>query len=524
MRSFGLLLHISSLPSAFGIGDLGPAAHAFVKTLAHMGADSWQFLPLHPTSTGIGNSPYSSPSAFAGNPLFISPEMMRDQGFLTQDDLDEALHTLNLYGQASGGHNALRQVDFEACTAVRERLFGIAYARCAADLPTRATYRKFCRAHALWLDDYALFTCIKREFEGAAWTEWPIPFKQRMPQALAGFAAHAAEALEREKFIQYLFFSQWAALRALCAEKGVRLVGDVPIYVTHDSADVWASPQLFHLDTQGQPVTVAGVPPDYFSATGQRWGSPIYRWQRMQSDGFTWWKARLGHELLLADTLRLDHFRGFCGYWEIPAKEETAINGAWKAAPGEAFFTAIRGHFGALPFIAEDLGVITQDVREVMERFALPGMHVLQFAFGGDLTDNPAVPYKHTRRSVVYTGTHDNMPAREWLKNSSEEEKRNLGEYLGQELHEHNILPLFLRLAFASTADLTVLPMQDALGFSGEHRMNIPGTSEGNWGWRMLPEEMEDARFRNIKELARIFGREGKTGKEGAAEDAPLYT
>ncbi len=508
MRSFGLLLHISSLPSPFGIGDLGPAAHAFVDTLRRMGADSWQFLPLHPTSTGIGNSPYSSPSAFAGNPLFISPEKMRDEGLLTQEDLDEAFHTLNLYGQASGAVASPRHVNFEACTAVKERLFSIAYARCAADLQGHAPYRKFCRAHALWLNDYALFTCIKREYQGAPWTEWPIPFKQRLPQALEGFTAHAAEALEREKFIQYLFFSQWAELRAQCADKGVRLIGDVPIYVTHDSADVWASPQLFHLDTQGQPITVAGVPPDYFSTTGQRWGSPIYRWQRMQSDGFTWWKNRLRHELLLADTLRLDHFRGFCGYWEIPAEEETAVNGTWQAAPGAAFFAAMRAHFGTLPFIAEDLGIITPDVREVMETFALPGMHVLQFAFGGALSDNPAVPYKHTRRSVVYTGTHDNMPTTEWLGTASEEEKHNLEAYLGHDLHAQDILHDFLRLAFASTAHLAVVPMQDALGLSAEHRMNIPGTSEGNWVWRMLPEETEHQNFVQLRECAQIFGRE----------------
>ena len=513
MRRYGLLLHISSLPSAWGIGDLGPAAHAFAESLAAAGGSLWQFLPLNPTSTFIGNSPYSSPSAFAGNPLFISPEYLVRDGWLSYAELDESFKAI------PGGRIAgdLSHVDYGAATAHREHILEVAFTRSVDGLGGNDAFLDFCREHAYWLDDYARFVSIKNTLGGASWVHWPEGLRLRSPSALAEWDASAARAILREKFIQYLFFSQWMRLKAACGELGISLLADVPIYVTHDSADVWASPQYFNLDAGMQPVTVSGVPPDYFSETGQRWGTPVYRWDRMEEDGFFWWKRRLGHTLLLADMVRLDHFRGFCAYWDIPADEETAVCGTWVEAPVRALFTALRNHFGSLPFLAEDLGVITDDVKETMEHFSLPGMHVLQFAFGGNqMAANPDIPHAHKKNSFVYTGTHDNPPTRAWYAAAPEQERGNFQQYSGQTPTADAASPALARLAFASVADNAVLPMQDALNLASESRMNMPGIAGGNWTWRMTPEQAYPGRLNWLGHYARIYGRLGKKARENA--------
>ncbi len=504
MRGFGLLLHISSLPSAWGIGDLGPEAHAFARTLGAAGASVWQVLPLNPTSTFIGNSPYSSPSAFAGNPLFISPERLVESGIISCADLE---CSLNCLPGCSLGHDPSR-VHYEAVTAHREFLLCAAFERNRHRLPENKDFQDFCRKHDYWLHDYARFVSLKAEYGGASWVSWPQPLRMRDKSALERWDAHAATAILREKFVQYLFFSQWQALHAVCRKQGVSLLADIPIYVTHDSADVWAAPQFFNLGPDMQPLTVSGVPPDYFSETGQRWGTPVYRWDVLKKDGFAWWKRRLGHVLSMTDMARLDHFRGFCGYWDIPAEEETAINGVWKTAPAAEFLTAMREHLGGLPFVAEDLGVITDDVRETMRAFALPGMHVLQFAFGGfEPARNPDIPHAYDANSVVYTGTHDNAPSRAWFAAAPEQERANVAEYLGACVDTYSIAGQFTRQAFASVADLAMLPVQDALGLDGAARMNTPGIAAGNWGWRTTREQLAPERFAWLTHLARIYGR-----------------
>lgn len=505
MRRYGLLLHISSLPSAWGIGDLGPAAHAFAHLLQSIGASVWQFLPLNPTSTFIGNSPYSSPSAFAGNPLFISPELLMRDGYLSYGDLDASLSFI----PASGLSLSPGAVDFTAVSEHRRYLLKKVFERNCHTLESNPEYRDFCRMHHFWLHDYARFVSMKEAFDGAAWFCWPECYARRDPATLENWDRQSSRAMEREKFIQFLFFSQWMELRRLCNSAGVSLLADIPIYVTHDSADVWANPCCFNLGPDLRPVAVAGVPPDYFSPVGQRWGNPVYNWDALERDDFSWWKQRLGHSLLMADSARLDHFRGFCGYWEIPAEEETAVNGEWRPAPGKALFQSLQKHFGSLPFLAEDLGVITPDVRQLMREFTLPGMHVLQFAFGGgDFAWNPDVPHLHKATSYVYTGTHDNTTTRDWwAAHSGEDEKANLCAYSACDISEETASASLARLAFASVAECAILPVQDALNLDGEARMNTPGIAHGNWAWRMSPEMMDAEGFRWLLELARVYGR-----------------
>lgn len=507
MRRYGLLLHISSLPSAWGIGDIGPAAHAFAVKLARAGASVWQFLPLNPTSTFIGNSPYSSDSAFAGNCLLISPDYLLEDGWISYADLETCQHCLpdslacSLLGDAT-------RVDFNAVSAHRTHLFHALFERNSHTLAHNAAFLCFCREHDFWLHDHARFVSLKKAHKGAAWVEWDKPLKMRDPKALEAWDKDAARDILHEKLCQYLFFSQWMRLKAHCNGMGLSLLADVPIYVTHDSVDVWANPQYFDLDAAMQPLTVSGVPPDYFSKTGQRWGNPVYRWDVMAKDGFAWWKRRLTHVLRMADMARLDHFRGFCAYWEIAAQEETAVNGAWKKAPAMEFFSSLREHFGSLPFLAEDLGVITDDVRETMARFALPGMHVLQFAFGGDSTaDNSNIPHLHAPASFVYTGTHDNTTTRAWYACAPEHERHNITLYAGRCVPPEEASSFLTRMAFASVAKCAVIPVQDALNMGEEGRMNTPGIAKGNWSWRMTPEQADSSFLAPLAELAAIYGR-----------------
>lgn len=504
MRSYGLLLHISSLPSAWGIGDLGPAAHAFARALAEIGAKIWQFLPLNPTSTFIGNSPYSSPSAFAGNPLFISPELLIRDGFLGYGDLDAAHAAIPPGGLVQNPS----QVNFEAVSAHRRSLLHAAFKSSRDKLSYNQGYADFCARHSHWLHDYARFVSLKEAFGGEAWFRWPEGYARRSPAALEEWDVKERDAIEREKFVQYLFFSQWAELREECRRAGVSLLGDVPIYVNHDSADVWMNPECFSLGDDLQPLTVSGVPPDYFSPVGQRWGNPVYRWEVMEQDDFAWWKRRLSHILELADMVRLDHFRGFCAYWDIPAEEETAVNGVWKPVPGKALFSSLKRHFDDLPFLAEDLGVITPDVRELMRDFDLPGMHVLQFAFSGDyFAENNDIPHKHSKNAFVYTGTHDNPATKDWFLCAGQKERDNLAAYAGREVSGENASETLIRQAFASTASHAVLPVQDILNLGAEGRMNTPGVAGGNWAWRLAPEQLRGCDLGWLWNLARIYGR-----------------
>lgn len=520
MRTFGILLHISSLPSAFGIGDMGPAAHDFARSLGAARASIWQFLPLNPTSTFIGNSPYSSPSAFAGNPLFISPEWLVRDGYVSHADLDSCRYCLPPEGFGSDPS----RVDFAAVAIHRAHLLHAAFERSSHRLSEDPSFQVFCREHHHWLHDYARFVSLKDEHGGAAWSDWPRPLAHRESAALEAWDQHASRAVLREKFIQFLFFTQWQELRRTCREQRVRLLADIPIYVTMDSADVWANPGLFQLDEELRPVAVSGVPPDYFSETGQRWGTPLYRWDMMKRDGFSWWKQRLAQVLLHADIARLDHFRGFCGYWEIPEHEETAMNGVWRRGPGKHFLASMQQRFGDLPFVAEDLGVITDDVREAIRDFNLPGMHVLQFAFGWpDPARNTAAPHLHAARSVVYTGTHDNTPTRAWFQTAPEFDREAFSRYCGQDVHVDTATGQLTRLAFASVADWAVVPMQDALDLGAADRMNIPGLAAGNWAWRMRPDQAGPDRLAWLTELATVYGRLPLCAKEPKAEEEVAY-
>ncbi|MDR0826710.1 MAG: 4-alpha-glucanotransferase [Desulfovibrio sp.] len=519
MRAFGLLLHISSLPSRYGIGDLGPAAFAFADLLAGIQASVWQILPLTPTSSFIGNSPYSSPSAFAGNPLFISPELLLEDGYVSAADIETALNCVENRNLATDP----ARIDFAAVEAHRAHLLTAAFERNAPQLAHNEAFQSFCREHDPWLHDFARFCTVKEVQHHAPWFEWPAPLRLRAPEALEDWDRHASHSILREKFIQYLFHTQWQHLHAYCAKRGIQILGDAPIYVTHDSADCWSNPQNFNLDADMRPITVSGVPPDYFSLTGQRWGSPIYKWESMEKDGFDWWKKRLGHALKLVDRIRLDHFRGLCAYWEIPETESTAVNGQWRKAPAAAFLNALRAHFGSLPILAEDLGLITPDVREIMARFDLPGMRVVQFAFGGETGDNDNAPHNHNERSCVYTGTHDNAPTRAWFSSLSPYERENLTLYSGQDTDEAGVCRVLARLAFSSVGECCILPAQDALNLGGEARMNIPGIAGGNWSWRLNPEQMSGAGWAWLAELARIYGRQSKNPVEKAKEKQQPY-
>ncbi len=491
-RTSGLLLHVTSLPGRFGSGDLGPPAYRFVDVLARAKQGLWQVLPLVPV--GEGHSPYASPSTFAGNPLLVSPEGLLEDGLLTADDLADA-------PAFPAG-----RVDFERVIPFREGLLRRAFERFEAGAAPalREAFGVFCVRHAAWLDDYALFAALKAHHGEQAWTDWPAPLAHRDAAALEAARRRHAEAVEAHRFAQFLFERQWAALRAYAHTRGVRLLGDLPIYVAHDSADVWAHPDRFLLDADGHPTAVAGVPPDYFSETGQRWGNPLYRWDRMREDGFRWWIARLTRTLDLVDLVRLDHFRGFEAYWSIPAGAETAEHGAWVEGPGAPLFEAFERAFGRpLPFVAEDLGEITPGVTALMARFGLPGMAVLQFAFGGD-GGNGFRPHNFATNHVAYTGTHDNDTFRGWWEHGASPEERAVGRaYLGAgEPHWAAI-----RAVAASVADTAVFPLQDVLGLGTEARMNTPGREDGNWAWRFTEGALTDDLADRLALLTEATGR-----------------
>ncbi|GAB7078648.1 4-alpha-glucanotransferase [Megalodesulfovibrio paquesii] len=494
-RGSGVLLHITSLPSAHGIGDLGPQAHAFAKALHQERIRYWQVLPMGPTSPAIGNSPYSSCSAFAGNPLCIDLGALAAAGWLPEAQLQE------------GGSFQAARVEYEKVEAFKERCLRTAFEAASPSLDADPFFQAFLE-ESPWLDDFACFVTLKARYGGAIWTDWPEPFRDRHPMALAAWKKEAAREIRYQQFVQHCFARQWQALRKVCAKCRVQLVGDVPIYVTFDSADVWANPHLFKLDAQRRPVAVAGVPPDYFSETGQLWGNPVYDWDAAAATGYAWWVQRMGHAMAMYDLVRLDHFRGFAGYWEVPAGEKTAINGQWVDAPGMAFFAELTKSLPGLRILAEDLGVITPDVRELKKTYGFPGMKILQFAFGPGIGENPDAPHNHEENCVVYTGTHDNNTTLGWwLGEAAAADRDRLRRYTGRydEINEPHWL--MIQIALASVGHTAIVPMQDLLGLGCDCRMNTPGLANGNWTWRCTARQLESGVLQRFGDLAALFGR-----------------
>ena len=504
-RASGILLHPTSLPGPHGIGDLGPAAYRWVDWLSGAGCKLWQVLPLGPT--GYGDSPYQCFSAFAGNPYLISPDILLEQGLLIQEDLADMPRwdpILVDFGTLYLWKPALLEKAF--------RRFQDPSAAPGAGLkPARPEFEKFCSANASWLDDFALFMAIKESHGGGPWQDWPESLRKREPAAMKKARKELKDSILRFTFFQFLFFRQWYALRDYARQKGLRIIGDAPIFVAMDSSDVWAHPDLFFLDADGKPTVVAGVPPDYFSPTGQLWGNPLYRWDVHKYTGYAWWLERLRAILNTVDIVRIDHFRGFAGYWEIPAGQPTAEVGKWVPGPGADLFSAIHSKLGAdpaslgtgLPIIAEDLGVITPDVVALRDQFALPGMKVLQFAFSGP--DNPFLPHLYPQNCVAYTGTHDNDTARGWYASGPDTEKDFARRYLRTDGSDFSWD--LIRAAWRSTAVFSLAPMQDFLSLGTEARMNFPSRLGGNWEWRMTAEATSVELQGSIRELNWLYYR-----------------
>jgi 4-alpha-glucanotransferase len=493
-RGSGILLHITSLSSPFGIGDLGPEAYRFVDFLVEAKQSFWQLLPINPTAPVYYNSPYHSTSAFAGNPLFISLALLVKEGLLDKNEFEPLPDFPG------------NKVDYQGVIDFKEVLFHQAYERFKTK--RNDDYERFCAQESPWLNDFSLFAALKLHGEGRAWSEWPRDLRDRDPKALRSAEHDLIDAINRENFLQYIFFKQWSALKEYCCQKNIQVIGDIPIYVQHDSADVWSHPEFFKLDENKRPFVVAGVPPDYFSKTGQRWGNPVYNWDMLKQKGYGWWIERIAYNLKKFDFIRIDHFRGFKGYWEIPAGEKTAINGRWVEAPAMDFFTQLTKKFACLPIIAEDLGIITPDVREVMSHFEFSGMKILLFAFGKDLPTNPYIPHNLPQNCVAYTGTHDNNTIRGWFNTeATPEDKKRLFQYLGREVPINELNWEMIRLLMMSPANAIIIPMQDILGLDEEARMNTPATLTGNWEWKLLPDHLNPSLAKSLRDITEIYGR-----------------
>lgn len=502
-RCSGILLHPTSLPGPHGIGDLGETAYRFLDFMEKSRQQLWQVLPLGPT--GYGDSPYQCFSAFAGNPLLINLDRLVEKGFLQPDDLS-----------VDRPHFDDSRVDYGVVINYKTGRLQLAYRNFKNHVS--AAFKAFCETHAEWLDDFALFMAIKIHQGGGSWVNWPKALVRREAEALAAMHEKLADSVNYQKFLQWCFFEQWEALKQAANEKGILIVGDVPIFVAHDSADAWANPDLFYLDEDGHPTVVAGVPPDYFSATGQRWGNPLYRWDVMKQNGYHWWIQRFRSMLTMVDIIRIDHFRGFEAYWEIPAEEETAIKGEWIPGPRADFFIKIREALGGeLPLIAEDLGVITKGVTALRKQFDLPGMRIVQFAFGDDST-NPFLPHNYDSNTVVYTGTHDNETTMGWFRRTDTTGTTDAPEVVIRErdyarayakiLDDNEAHWDFIRLAWMSVADIAITPMQDLLGLGNEARMNFPSSDRGNWQWRLREQQISPEITRRLAELTVVYGRD----------------
>jgi 4-alpha-glucanotransferase len=491
-RASGILLHPTSLPSRGGIGDFGASAYAFADFLASARQGLWQVLPFGPL--GFGDSPYSSTSAFAGNPLLISLDRLADRGWIDRARVDAL-------------PDGIAPVDY--VTVFRRKMPLLFEAGrnflSSASQPARARFDEFCRRNQWWLEDFVLFDSLRARFHLENWNRWPREFVHRDPVAIEKIRAEASEDLEIRKTLQFFFYEQWQALRAHCAKLSIRMVGDIAIFVNFDSADVWTHPELFRLNADLDPEVVAGVPPDFFSTNGQRWGNPLYRWDVMRSRGYSWWIDRLRWATHNFDYIRLDHFRGFSQFWEIPAQEPTAIHGRWVDGPKDELFQKVREALGGLPFFAEDLGYITPDVHELRERLKIPGMAVMQFGFG-DPGAHTHLPHTFTPDKVVYTGTHDNDTIIGWWQScATEHERRHAAAYLGPS--EDGVNWAMIRAAESSVASLCVVPLQDVLGLGSETRMNVPSRDRGNWRWRFAPEMLQPDLALKLANLAEVTDR-----------------
>jgi 4-alpha-glucanotransferase len=502
-RASGILLHPTSLPSVYGVGDLGDEAYEFIDFLVKSGQTYWQVLPLG--QTGYGDSPYQCFSAFAGNIYLISPAKLREDGFLSKEDLRSAPDF------SEGKVNFGAMIDFKL--PILKKAFE--NFRRSDNGEIADSFRLFCQFNAFWLEDYALFRAIKLAQDQKSWQEWDADLKLRKPAALEKARRDLDDEVFAQKFYQFAFFKQWDALKKYANEAGVRIVGDVPIFVALDSCDVWCSPSQFKLNEDGSPRVVAGVPPDYFSKTGQLWGNPIYNWDNMRGDGFAWWISRVRFTLKMVDIVRVDHFRGFAASWEVPGGDETAERGEWVNVPGMELFETLKHSIGDLPFWAEDLGVITPDVEELRDSFGFPGMRILQFAFGGD-AKNLDLPHNYIQNSVAFTGTHDNDTTQGWFNSEAgkgsgrdaeqiEKERRFCLDYLdtdGAEIHWD-----FVRAVWGSVAQTAIAPMQDLLGLGNAARMNLPASTSGNWSWQAKRGDFSDEIAERLKRLTEIYGR-----------------
>lgn len=490
-RASGILLHPTSLFGKYGIGDLGPAACRWVDWLEGTGCKLWQVLPLGPT--GYGDSPYQCFSAFAGNPYLVSPELLLENDLLHSNDLIENVDNNPSkvdYGRFIPWKLNLLERAFSRFTSIKHHL--------------KEDFDTFCQDNTSWLEDYSIFMAIKEARGGGPWEEWPEPIRKRAPQEIAVVCNSLASSIQRYKFYQYVFFKQWSALLAYARKKGISIIGDIPIFVANDSSDVWSHPNLFFLDEALKPSVVAGVPPDYFSPTGQMWGNPLYRWEAHKTSKYQWWLERLAATLKMVDIVRIDHFRGFAGYWEIPAENLTAEHGRWVPGPGGDFFQAVRARLGQdLPIIAEDLGVITPDVVSLRDQFSLPGMKVLQFAFSGP--ENPFLPHSHTQNCVVYTGTHDNDTSRGWFESATNQEKDFARRYLNCDGSE--FAWDMIRAAWRSPAQMAIAPFQDLLALGSEARFNFPSKLGGNWEWRLAEKDLSVELQDRLKEMNWLYQR-----------------
>jgi 4-alpha-glucanotransferase len=493
-RGAGLLLHVTSLPSRYGIGDVGPGAFAWIDRLCDAGQSWWQALPLGPT--GYANSPYQALSSFAGNWLLISPDALIEEGLLQASDCEGRSFPADF-------------VDYEAVTTFKRSLLETAWSNFSrGERPhLRRAYEQFCNSQAHWLDDYALFRALKARYNGAYYLDWPSELVHRAPEAMARSRRELAPEIQKVQFAQFLLFSQAGRLKAYARAKGLRLIGDLPFFVSPDSSDVWANPELFQLDERLRPLFVAGVPPDYFSAQGQLWGNPVYDWEALKRRGYRWCLDRLRALLEHVDIVRLDHFRAFAAAWHIPSGASTAQSGGWVSGPRADFLETVKSEFGGLPFIAEDLGMITADVPVLRDQYQLPGMRVLQFGFDGD-SRNTHLPHNFVHNAVAYTGTHDNNTTRGWFEELPDRQKQFVWNYLGRSSGESGeVAAAMMRLAWSSSAALAMAPLQDLLSLGAEARMNVPGSTDGNWRWRCTESMLSSPTFGWLGDLTKVSSR-----------------
>jgi 4-alpha-glucanotransferase len=499
-RGAGILMHVSSLPSTYGIGDFGPAARTFLDFLAAAGQKYWQVLPMNPLTKEQSYSPYSATSVMAGNVLLISPDLLFAQGLISRADLDDH------------ARKTKRTVSYENVEVIKHELLSIAFKNfkgAGESLALQESFTKFLEEEAYWLDDYALYEVLKAVNGGKPWSEWTMEHKTRNQSALEAVLDQNALDLEAVKWQQFVFAEQWAQIREYASLLDIKLIGDLPFYAALDSAEVWANPHLFNVDNEGNVIGIAGVPPDYFNEDGQLWGMPVYNWESMKAEQYQWWIRRIAKNVNLYDLIRLDHFRAFADYWEVPADSETAKTGAWKTGPGADFFNALAEHFGELPLIAEDLGEITPDVFALRNQFNLPGMKVMQFAFGDDMADSIHAPHNMTSDNcIAYTGTHDNNTTRGWYEEEADSStKLRLEQYTDKKINKNNAVETLIRIAYASVAKIVVVPVQDVLNKDSKARMNTPSSIKGNWMWRLKPEDLDQKIQEKLLTFTKLYGR-----------------